>query len=928
MGEFANKLAAQNPAFQRAYLGSLTSSLVKSGKLETYYQTLTDFDFLVVKVKHPEFGVQALIEDYDLIDEWADIDHPEYNSEKIKIIKLIQAALQLSAHIVAVDQNQLASQLHGHLLDKKIPVVQALLIKSKQQTITPWLCPLTANLISADSSLLRTLTGHTASVNVVAITPDGKQVISASSDKTIKVWNLAKGKELVTLTGHKGGVTAIAVTPDGKQVISGSFDQTLKVWNLAEAKELFTLDGHEDRINAITITPDGLKIISASDDKTLKVWELQTGKPLFTFRKHTGGINDIAITPDGLRVVSASYDQTLKVWNLETGQEILSFKRHISSVVKVVISPDDQKVISISSNNHIKFWDLETGIQLHTLYHNPKDSIIAVIYSYNQPSVVYTSPDNTLTIWKLETDEKISIPIEYSSPINSIVVTHDSKKIIAAFDDTTLKAYNLEIRKQKLTPIGHSNSVNAVDITPDGKQVISASSDKTIKVWSLETKAELYTVNCHYASVNSVVITPNGKEVISVSDDDTVKVWNLALQQQNNSGIAKPSFWIITSVKAVAVTPNSKHLITANNDRTFAVWDLETRKKVFNFPETKREFSQELKIFYSPTEQTITLRQKDDCQPTSDGKWWILISKTGKNIKVMENATKKEVLSLTIDNRVKEITLNSNGMLEISKVYQPKILPKSDFDVIMWNNFLWNLPPLVIKYLKTGETIEINKTGFVITSDDEWLIKVKYPHKITIYKIGNQFSIFPINSIDANVKILFLNSQGKLMNFPGHTNSINAVAITPNGTQAISASSDTNLKVWNLLTGKEKLTLTEHSHVVKAVVVTPNSKKLISGSFDKTIKVWNLENGEELFTLCGHTGRVQAVAVTPDGKHVISASDDNTLKVWNLELRKVLTTYIGDSSINCCAVAPDGVTIVAGDSSGRVHFLRLEGMER
>jgi WD40 repeat protein len=91
-----------------------------------------------------------------------------------------------------------------------------------------------------------------------------------------------------------------------------------------------------------------------------------------------------------------------------------------------------------------------------------------------------------------------------------------------------------------------------------------------------------------------------------------------------------------------------------------------------------------------------------------------------------------------------------------------------------------------------------------------------------------------------------------------------------------------------------------------------------------TIKVWDLERGKELRTLTGHAGTVTTVAVTPDGRRVVSASADRTLKVWGLESGKLVATFSGDGEIAACAVAPDG-TIVAGEASGRVHFLRLEG---
>jgi WD40 repeat protein len=133
------------------------------------------------------------------------------------------------------------------------------------------------------------------------------------------------------------------------------------------------------------------------------------------------------------------------------------------------------------------------------------------------------------------------------------------------------------------------------------------------------------------------------------------------------------------------------------------------------------------------------------------------------------------------------------------------------------------------------------------------------------------------------------------------------------------------VKVWNLDSGKELHTLKGHSAWVNAVAVTPDGSRAISGSSDGTLKVWNLDSGEELHTLKGHSDSVIAVAVIGDGLRAISDSDDGTVKVWDLRSGKLMASFTGDSPINCCAVAPDGVTVVAGEESGRVHFLRLEG---
>ncbi len=110
------------------------------------------------------------------------------------------------------------------------------------------------------------------------------------------------------------------------------------------------------------------------------------------------------------------------------------------------------------------------------------------------------------------------------------------------------------------------------------------------------------------------------------------------------------------------------------------------------------------------------------------------------------------------------------------------------------------------------------------------------------------------------------------------------------------------------------------------VAITADGKIAVSRSSYNTLKVWDLARGQELHTLTGHNNSVRAVAISADGRFAVSASEDRTLKVWDLATRKVLATFIGEYGMVSCAIAPDGVTVVAGDRTGRVHFLRLEGL--
>ncbi|MGD1809606.1 WD40 repeat domain-containing protein, partial [Dapis sp. BLCC M126] len=259
--KFTENFAKLSPSQQRLLLDDPRLK-VETKQVEKYYQRLSDFNFLLAKIKHPEYGIEALINDYKLLDSLEMIELSDRDRDADKALTLIKLALQKSAHIFTDDESQLPGQLLGRLLallpppykyfweyipiigkflpkytkkelppKKQMPIIEKLLTEAKKYRERPWLRPLAANLTPAHHPLIRTFTGHSDFVTAVAVTPDGKYVVSGSFDHTLKVWNLETGQELHTLRRHSGSVRVVAVTHDGKYVVSGSFDHTLKVWN-------------------------------------------------------------------------------------------------------------------------------------------------------------------------------------------------------------------------------------------------------------------------------------------------------------------------------------------------------------------------------------------------------------------------------------------------------------------------------------------------------------------------------------------------------------------------------------------------------------------------------------------------------------------------------------------------------------------------
>ena len=363
----------------------LAYHLVEAGQQAQLPALLFDFRWMQAKLMATD--INALLSDYEWLTDDAEL-------------QLVHGALRLSAHVLSQDKRQLQSQLQGRLLGQSALGLQTLLQQTTQAQPFPWLRCLVPSLEPPGGPLLCTLSGHTASVWGVAISSDGRYGLSASWDKTVKVWDLSSGQELRTLSGHTDYVWGVAISLDGRYGLSASRDKTVKVWDLSSGQELRTLTGHTGRVNGVAISSDGRFVLSVSEDKTVKVWDLSSGQELRTLSGHTDSVRGVAISSDGRYGLSASDDKTVKVWDLSSGQELRTLSGHTASVWGVAISSDGRYGLSASGDQTVKVWDLSSGQELRTLSGHTA-YVYGVAISSDGRYGLSASVDQTVKVWDL-----------------------------------------------------------------------------------------------------------------------------------------------------------------------------------------------------------------------------------------------------------------------------------------------------------------------------------------------------------------------------------------------------------------------------------------------------------------------------------------------------------------------------------------------
>ncbi|MEO3706366.1 serine/threonine-protein kinase [Trichormus azollae] len=252
------------------------------------------------------------------------------------------------------------------------------------------------------------LNGHTQKVNVVAISPDGKTLVSASDDYTIKIWDLSTKKVIHTLNIHTDVVHAVAISKDGKTLVSASDDRTIKVWNLGTGKLIRTLKGHSYWVRSVAISPNNFTLASGSFDKTIKLWNLTQEKPIHTLTPNLQTVTSLAFSPDGKILASASRDRKIKLWNIGTGKEIRTLPGQDNNVTSLAFSPNGKTLVSGNRNciecdysikSNIKLWDVATGEELAPFTKNT-NTVTSLAFSADGKMLVSGEENNKIKIWR------------------------------------------------------------------------------------------------------------------------------------------------------------------------------------------------------------------------------------------------------------------------------------------------------------------------------------------------------------------------------------------------------------------------------------------------------------------------------------------------------------------------------------------------
>lgn len=542
--------------------------------------------------------------------------------------------------------------------------------------------------------------------------------------------------------------------------------------------------GHRGSVMCVAYFPDGRRIASGSRDRSIRIWDADSGVCIRVLEGHTEGVWQLAISPNGRLLASASDDGPVRLWDADTGLFLRTLEGLSGYATSVAFTPDGLHIFSGTSNYRVGIWDAESGECLKAFEMKRQDSSFfgGTLALANDGKVASSVNIKSIIVWGGNRGELFLNG--HTGQICSMAFSPDSKKLVSGAYENSARVWDSENGDCLLVLDGHSGHVRTVCFSPDGTRILSGSEDNSLRIWDTKTGRCLRMFSGLSDSVIAAAFSPNANR-IAVGSGMSVQIWDVELGTLIRE-IKGRHNWI----SCTAFSNGGSKIATGCYFDWVSIWDISTGRRIQRFEGHGKSVS------------SVALSPDDSLIASGSGTGVIRICNivTGRTVHTIE-AHSEYIYGLVFSPDGSRLASAS-----------------TDKTVKIWE-------------IETGALIHTLKgnveiiTKLVYSADGRWVLGC--------HKNGNH--------PEENTSVCVWDSHTGILHqtFPGHRNSADNVAISP------------------------------------------DSRLIISSSVYDSICVWNFETAQCLFTIENQGGRVTDLAFSPDGSRILIKSSDNIIRGWD-----------------------------------------------
>jgi WD40 repeat protein len=661
---------------------------------------------------------------------------------------------------------------------------------------------------------LRLLKGHTDSLSKARYSPDGARVLTASGDKTARIWDVTSGKEMVALKGHEEAVNDATFSPDGKRVVTASSDKTARIWDAATGQPIVVLNGHERRLHGAAFSPDGERVVTAGGqrwsgdffDTTARIWDAQTGKQILVLEGHKESVRSATFSPDGTLVATTSgeangsEEKTARIWDAATGRQLAVLEGHGAMVTSAAFSPDGSRLVTSSFDDTARVWDVATGKELLVLkgHRRPLNS---AAFSPDGARIVTASNDRTMRIWDATTGKELDVFNGHEGPVTSAGFSPDGTRVVTSsglptaldqFKDNTV--LNLRDSTARIWDVAHRAELAVIQpggelanaaLSPDSRRVVTVADGQQARIWDATTGTKVADIRGHEAKVNTAAFSPDARLVITASEDKTARIWDA--KSGKELGVLKGHE---KALQYAAFSPDGSRAVTGSFDETARLWDVASGKELLVL---KNQATGSV-VAFSPNGRRL-LTSSDKLAALWD-------AETGKQIALLKGHTTP----------VNSGAFSPDGSLVVTASGVTVLSGPST--ARLWNGV-------------TGDEIaEFKHPGAVHSAAFS-------PDGTRLVTASGTFT-----GQDIVAHIWDVPTHDEITALKGHSQAVASAAFSPDGTRVITGSFDKTAAVWDLATSKRVAVLKGHEAALKTAMLGSDGLRAMTTSYDNTVRTW------------------------------------------------------------------------------------------
>jgi eukaryotic-like serine/threonine-protein kinase len=717
--------------------------------------------------------------------------------------------------------------------------------------------------------------------------------------------------KLVHVWMHEGFVESAEFSADGNQIVTASIDKTARLWSALTGAPIGPPLRHHHAVSRAFFTPSNYRVVTSSEDGKLRFWDPETGRlardPLPTTAIEIDADN---FSPDG-RWLAAPVQGGVQLFDAANGEptgRIFASSTHFN---RAQFSKDGRWLAAFGGAGGVSFWEVAIGRrvlesidvqgEVRTLRFNPGNDSVGL--NIGLPLVDVRSLDSGASLWP---------PMEPGGDLYDFRFSPDGRIFATASWDGVVRLFETATGRPLGPVLQHQAGVRVGTFNASGDKLVTASWDTTARVWDPRNGASISPALHHAGYVSWVSFSPAGNQLVTASQDKTVRLWEFP-----TNGPARLIVRHVGAVRQARFSPDGQRFLTSGVDKRACIWDTASGRQLLSLEHQ----SQVLTADFGPTGDRVATGCFDGSvhiwdahagmettAPLRHTLWvrCVQFSPDGRRLLTASDDGTAQVWNVESGEPITEQLIHRGSIVRafFSRDGRSVVTASMDFTAQVWNAVTGK--PIAPPFMHVSQ---VHSAAFS-------------PDGTKVVTAVCDQSQLPRSALVWNI------ASGKQVGEPlPHRDGVLHVEFSPDGRFIASASMDKTAVIWDAITGKQIAPPLRHTSYVMSASFSPDSTFVLTIGYDGTARVWETTTGEPITPPLVHDDSITAGAWRPDGKEIITSSYDGSARIWDispgtepLESLKLEAELLSASRLDP-EIGP--VSLTAPEMNDRWQMLRL-----